>query len=435
MMFETPVERGVKDKSESEKQIRAIIEHARKEKRLLLTEDESKTIVNHYGIETTKTLLAKTKKQAVNAARSIGYPVVMKIHSKDITHKSDCGGVVLNLGCDSEVEHAYDTMMEQIKKAVPDAAIGGVSIQQMIDPKNPEFILGSKKDPIFGSVILFGLGGIYTELFKDRAIGIPPLNQVLAHQIVRQTRAYQLLKGFRNLVAPEMKKVEETMIHFSHLIEDFPEIKEVDLNPLKATKDGLIAVDARIILDDYPKKHPHLIISKYPSHYQKTITSKDGRKILLRPIKPEDEYLWLDMFKSFSQQSVRFRFFRLIKEADHAMRVRYCNIDYDREIGIVAEIEEEGQKRFLGVTRIILPPGEQDEAEFALIVTDKWQRRGLGSEFLDFTIEIAKKKGVKRLVGEVLKDNKPMINLCKEKNFDITRTSDPEVYKLSYDIS
>jgi acetyltransferase len=435
MLFETPVERVVKDKSESEKQIHSIIENALKEKRILLTEDESKTIVNHYGIETTKTVLAKTKKQSVHAAQTIGYPVVMKIHSKDITHKSDCGGVVLNLRCDTDVEKAYDSMMKQVKKAVPDATINGVTIQQMIDSNNPEFILGSKKDSIFGSVILFGLGGIYTELFKDRAIGIPPLNQVLAHQVVKQTRAYQLLRGFRNLVAPDMTKVEETMIHFSHLIEDFPEIKEVDLNPMKATKDGLIAVDARIILDEHPKKHPHLIISKYPSHYQKTITSKDGRKILLRPIKPEDEYLWLDMFKSFSQQSVRFRFFRLIKEADHAMRVRYCNIDYDREIGIVAEIEEEGKKRFLGVTRIILPPGEQDEAEFALIVTDKWQRRGLGSEFLDFTIEIAKKKGVKRLVGEVLKDNKPMISLCREKNFDIIRTSDPEVYKLSYDIS
>jgi len=435
MLFETPVERVVVDKSESEKQIRLIIKTAQKENRMLLTEDESKMIVNHYGIQTTKTVLATTKKQAVKAAQSIGYPVVMKIHSKDITHKSDCGGVVLNLGCDDEVEMAYETMMKQVKKAVPDATISGVTIQQMIDPKNPEFILGSKKDPIFGSVILFGLGGIYTELFKDRAIGIPPLNQVLAHQIVKQTRAYKLLKGFRNLVAPDMTKVEEAMINFSHLIEDFPEIKEVDLNPLKATKDGLVAVDARIILDDQPKKKPHLIISKYPSHYQKTITSKDGRKILLRPIKPEDEYLWLDMFKSFSQQSVRFRFFRLIKEADHAMRVRYCNIDYDREIGIVAEIEEDGKKRFLGVTRIILPPGERDEAEFALIVTDKWQRRGLGSEFLDFTIEIAKKKGVKRLVGEVLKDNKPMISLCKEKNFDIIRTSDPEIYKLSNDLS
>ena len=434
MLFETPIQRNVKEKKTSEKKIRSIFEKAKKENRTLLTEDESKTIVQAYGIQTTQTKLAKNKKEALQIAKKIGYPVVMKIHSPTITHKSDSGGVILNISCDNALEESYDTMMTNVKKAVPDAEITGVTIQQMLDGQSPEFILGSKKDPIFGSVILFGLGGVYTELFKDKAIGIPPLNQVLVQQIIQQTKAFKLLKGYRNLTAPDMKNVEETMINFSHLIEDFPEIKEIDLNPLKSTKNNLVAVDARIILDDNHWKKPHLIISKYPNHYQKKISIKDGREILLRPIKPEDEYLWLDMFKSFSQQSVRFRFFRMIKEADHAMRVRYCNIDYDREIGIVAEINEDGKKRFVGVTRIILPPGEKDEAEFALIVADKWQRRGLGSEFLDFTIEIARKKGVKRIVGEVLKDNTPMINLCQEKQFEITRSEDPEVYRLSYDV-
>ena len=434
MLFETPVERKTAAKQENKKHVKSIIEQATKEKRTLLTEDESKTIVEYYGIKTTQTKLAKTKKEAVQIAKKIGYPVVMKIHSKDINHKSDSGGVILNIQCDDEVEKAFETIMKNVKKAVPNAKINGITVQQMINAQNPEFILGSKKDPIFGSAILFGMGGVYTELFKDRAIGFPPLNQVLAKQIMKQTKAYALLKGFRNLPAPDIENVEETMINFSNLIEDFPEIKEIDLNPLKATEHDLIAVDARIILDKDYEKNPHLIISKYPSHYEKKITLKDKTKILLRPIKPEDEYLWLDMFKSFSQQSVRFRFFRMIKEADHAMRVRYCNIDYDREMGIVAEIEENGVKRFLGVTRIILPPGETDEAEFALIVADKWQRRGLGSEFLDFTFEIAKKKGVKRIVGEVLKDNTPMISLCKEKGFDILRSEDPEAYKLHYEI-
>ncbi|RLF58753.1 MAG: acetyl CoA synthetase subunit alpha [Thermoplasmata archaeon] len=432
ILFETPIERIVKDKKASEKNIHEIIKNAKRENRTLLTEDESKSIVNYYGIQTTETILAKNKKEAMQIAKKIGYPVVMKIHSPNISHKSDSGGVILNICNDEEVEKAYTKMIADVKKAEPGAKINGVTIQQMIDAQSPEFILGSKKDPIFGSVILFGMGGIYTELFKDKSIGIPPLNQALSQQILKQTKAYSLLTGYRNLVAPDMKKVEETMINFSHLIEDFPEIKEIDLNPLKSTDKGLIAVDARIIIDEHPNKHPHLIISKYPSHYQKNITLKDGTKILLRPIKPEDEYLWLDMFNTFSQQSVRFRFFRLIKEADHAMRVRFCNIDYDREVGIVAEIEEDGKKRFLGVTRIILPPGEKDEVEFALIVTDKWQRRGLGSEFLDFTIEMAKMKGVKRIVGEVLKENRSMIKLCKDKQFEISRSKDPEVYNLEY---
>jgi len=286
---------------------------------------------------------------------------------------------------------------------------------------------------VFGSVILFGLGGKLTEFYKDRAIGFPPLNQVLAHRIIEQTRAYQLLKGFRDLPPVNMKKVEETMIRFSQLIIDHPEIKELDINPLIANGEDLVAVDARIIIDMDSKDHPNLIISPYPSKYRKKITLKDGTKVVLRPIKPEDEYLWLDMFKSFSQETIRYRFFRIIKDTPHEMRTRYCNIDYDREMGIVAEIEEEGKKRFLGVTRIIVDPSKNREAEFALVVGDKWQRLGLGSELLDYTFEIGQDKNIKKIYGLVLKDNTPMISLCKEKGFKFS-DGDPGEYKIEYDL-
>ena len=297
-----------------------------------------------------------------------------------------------------------------------------------------EFILGYNKDSVFGCIILFGMGGVYTELFKDRAIGFPPLNQVLAQRILEQTKAYKLLKGYRNISSVPMEKVEETMINFSQMIEDHPEIAEIDINPLVACGDDLIAVDARIIHDENPDKKPHMVISKYPTQYIKEIKLNDGTEVLLRPIKPEDEGMWQDMFNTFSDEAVRFRFFRRIKDTPHEMRTRYCNIDYDREIGIVAEVEEDGKKRILGVSRIIKQPGQNDEAEFALIVSDEWQRKGLGSDFVDFTIDIARDKGLAKLTGVVLKDNIPMITLCKEKNFKI-KSGDPGEYKIQYDIT
>lgn len=431
-LYETPEELHIKTPAHKET-IKKILDAAEKEKRELLNEIESKTFLELYGIKTTKPHVAETEDKAVQLAEKIGYPVVMKIHSPQITHKSDVGGVVLDLRCKEDIKKTFKEMVKRAKEKVPDAKILGVTIQKMIKTRGYELIMGSKKDPVFGSAILFGLGGIYTELFKDRAIGFPPLNQVLAQRIIEKTKAYELLKGFRGLPPVNMMKVEETMVNFSQLIIDHPEIKEIDINPLIASGDDLIAVDARIILDKNWKDKPHLIIMPYPTKYVKTVKLKDGIEVLLRPIKPEDELLWLDMFQTFSQETVRFRFFRIVKDTPHEMRTRYCNIDYDREIAIVAEVKEKEKRRFLGVTRLILKPGSTDEAEYALVVTDKWQRLGLGSEFIDYTIEIAKDKKVKKLYGVVLKDNVPMITLCREKNFKITE-GDPGEYKVEYDL-
>jgi acetyltransferase len=433
LLFETPEELDIETSSSRKEIANDILKNAIKEKRNLLYENESKTLLELYNIKTTTPIIAETEIKAVQIAEKIGYPVVMKIYSPDITHKSDVGGVILDLQSKDDVKKAFDNMIKQVKKKVPKAKIKGVTIQKMIKNKGYELILGSKKDSIFGSTILFGMGGIYTELFKDRSIGFPPLNQVLAHRIIEKTKAYELLKGFRGLPPVNIQKVEETMINFSQLIIDNPEVQELDINPLIASGDELIAVDARIILDDNWKNKPHLIITPYPTRYIKKVKLKDGTEVLFRPIKPEDELLWLDMFQTFSQETVRFRFFRIIKDTPHEMRTRYCNIDYDREIAIVGEIKEKDKRRFLGVTRIILKPGSTDEAEYALVVTDKWQRLGLGSEFIDYTIEIAKDKGLKTLYGVVLKDNIPMITLCQEKHFKITE-GDPGEYKVEYDL-
>jgi len=431
-LYETPVELEVKTPAHREI-IQKILNTAKNERRTTLNESESKTFLELYGISTTQPLIATTEQEAVDAAEKLGYPIVMKILSPQISHKSDVGGVVLDLRCGDDIRTTFQAMTKRAKEKVPDAEIIGVTIQKMIKNNGYELILGSKKDPVFGSVILFGLGGIYTELFKDRAIGFPPLNQVLAERIIEKTKAYDLLKGFRNIPPVDMKRVEETMVTFSQMIIDYPEIKEVDINPLIPQGNDLIAVDARIILDPEPEKHPHLIITPYPTKYIKPVTLKDGTKAILRPIKPEDENMWLEMFKSFSEETVRFRFFRIIKDTPHEVRTRYVNIDYDREIGIVAEINDHGKKRILGVARLIAEPAHKDEAEFALVVTDEWQRQGLGSEFLDFLIEIAKDKNLAKINGVVLKDNYPMIALCREKNFRFSE-GDPGEYKVENDL-
>jgi len=431
--YETPEELDIRPLPSNQEKLKNILNNALIEGRTLLNEDEAKEFIEMYGIKSTKPIVAGSEVKAVQTAKKIGYPVVMKIHSPQITHKSDVDGVALDLQCENDVRKAFKNMIKQVKENVPDAEIKGVTIQKMIKNKGYELILGSKKDPVFGSIILFGMGGVFTELLKDRAIGFPPLNQVLAHRIIERTKAYKLLQGFRGLPPANIQKIEETMINFSQLIVDHPEIQEIDINPLIASGDDIIAVDARVVIDKHPKKTQHLIISTYPSKYVKTVKLRDGSKVLLRPIKPEDEYLWLDMFKTFSEETVRYRFFRIIKDTPHEMRTRYCNIDYDREIGIVAEIEENGKRRFLGVTRIILTPGRNDEAEFAMVVSDEWHRRGLGSEFVDHTIDIAKDKGLKKINGVVLKDNVPMISLCREKKFKIT-DGDPGEYKIEYDL-
>lgn len=431
-LYETPQELDIKTPAHTEI-VKKILDTAAEEKRTLLNESEAKTFLELYGITTTTPIIAENEQKAMKAAKKIGYPVVMKILSPQISHKSDVGGVVLDLRCDEDVRKTFQQMTKKAKEKVPDAKILGVTIQKFVKNQGFELILGSKKDPVFGSVILFGLGGIFTELFKDRAIGFPPLNQTLAHRIIEKTKAYHLLKGFRNIPPVNMNSVEETMIKFSQMLIDHPEIKEVDINPLIPYGNELIAVDARIILDPEPQKHPHLIITPYPVKYKKHIKLKDGTEVTLRPIKPEDEEMWLEMFKSFSEETIRFRFFRIIKETPHEVRTRYCNIDYDREIGIVAVVTRNGKKRILGVARIIVDPVKKDHCEFALVVTDEWQRQGLGSRFLDFLIEIAKDKNLTKINGVVLKDNYPMIALCKEKNFRFSE-GDPGEYKVEYDV-
>jgi acetyltransferase len=430
LLYETPEELSI-DSAPPKRPIMNILRQAASENRETLTEDEAKRLLDYYNFPVVKTEVAKSAEEAVNLARRIGYPVVLKILSPQITHKTDVGGVVLDLTSDAQVRESFGLMTEKAKKAYPQAEILGVTVQSMIKQEGYEVIIGGKSDPLFGPVILFGLGGVAVELFKDYAMGLPPLNTTLARNMMAETKVFQLLKGYRNQPGVNLKLLEEILLLFSQLLIDFPQLKEIDINPLIMTEKEAYILDARVIFDKAKlgkkfEPHQHLVISPYPKKYELIWHLKDGREILFRPIKPEDEPLWLEMFQSFSEDSIRYRFFQLLKETPHEVRVRYCNIDYDREIAIVPIIKEEGTPRILGVGRLTIEP-DGKTGEIAFIVRDKWQGLGLGAKLVDYVIEIAAEKGIKRIVAIIMRQNHKAINLVEKMGFKVKKQDDDTV--------
>jgi len=430
LIYETPEELPVNE-TPPKRPIMVILRNAAVEDRELLTEAEAKKLLEYYEFPVVKTCVSKTPEEAVSLANQIGYPVVMKILSPQITHKTDAGGVILDLNSDADVKKAYETIIQNAKKYDPNAEIEGVTVQKMIKKKGYEVILGAKTDPLFGPVILFGMGGIGVELFKDFSLGLPPLNQTLVRRIMEETKVYQLLKGYRNVPPADIKLLEEIMVQFSQMLIDYPQIKEIDINPLFVGESEAFAFDARIVVDkksvfEKLEPHQHLVISPYPKKYETLWKLRDGRTVLLRPIKPEDEPLWLEMFQNFSEESIRYRFFQIIKDTPHEVRVRYCNIDYDREIAIVPELTENGRKKILGVVRVSLEP-DLKTGEIAFIIADPWQGLGLGTKMVDYVLEICKDMGVETVYGIMLPDNQRAISLMQKMGFTINYLDDGTV--------
>ena len=426
LLYQTPEELPV-DSSPPKRPINVVIKEAARENREKLSETEAKKLLEAYHVPVVKTLIAETEDEAVSAVSQLGYPVVLKILSPQIVHKSDIEGVVLDINSKAELQEAFRKVMQRAKEKMPESEIQGVTVQPMIRKKGYEIILGAKTDPLFGPVIMFGMGGA-GEVFEDIAIGLPPLNQTLARRIMEETKVYQLLKGYRNAPPANLKLLEEIMVRFSQMLVDFPQIKEVDVNPLFINKKEALALDARVVIDRERvsakfEPHEHLVISPYPKKYETVWRMRDGRTVLLRPIKPEDEPLWLEMFQNFSEESVRYRFFNVIKDTPHEVRIRYCNIDYDREIGIVAELEEEGRRKILGVMRLIIEP-DGKTGEVAFIVADPWQGLGLGTKMVDYMIEICRDKGLETVYAFMLPDNHRAIRLVKKMGFTIEYATD-----------
>ena len=390
----------------------------------VLTEIETKAILASYGIPVNPTVAADSAAAAVQAARNLGFPVVLKINSPQITHKSDVGGVRVGLADEAEVKMAFAEMTDSIKAKVPEARILGVTVQPLASHVDFELIVGAKRDPGFGPLILFGLGGVYTEVLHDTAIELPPLNHMLALRLIQRTRVSHLLEGYRNLPGADLNKLSELIMRLAQLVTDFSQITELDINPLFIMQGQPLAVDARMVVEQNPVPAPrHLIIAPYPNQYIQDWMLEDGTPLILRPMKPEDEPLVKDFLAACSEDTIYFRYFRLIRKWTHEMLIRFTQNDYDRELGLMAVGAPPGPQVMMGVSRLVMTP-DRESGEFAIIVADRWQGKGLGSKLLTSLIDIARTMGVKRLWGEVLSQNHPMLELVKKGGFALKTDHD-----------
>jgi acetyltransferase len=405
-----------------------LIQNVRKQGRTILTEFESKQLLSAYGIPTVDTRVAVTEAEAVKLAGEIGYPVVLKLYSETITHKTDVGGVQLNLRNALAVRRAWNAIASSVEKRVGKEHFLGVTVQPMIDLDGYELIIGSSPDAQFGPVLLFGTGGQLVEVFKDRCLALPPLNATLARRMMEQTLIYQALKGVRGRKPVNLAALEELLVRFSQLVVEQPWIAEIDINPLLASSEQLIALDARVVIygkDMTEDKLPASAICPYPTQYVGPWTLKSGTKVVIRPIRPEDEPAMVKFHETLSEESVYYRYFTQLKldqRIAHERLTRMCFNDYDREIPLVAERKDAktGASEILGVGRLSKLRG-LNEAEFALIISDHWQRQGLGTELLKRLVQIGRQEGLERIRATMLKDNHAMQRVAKRVGFTLNR--------------
>ena len=411
-----------------------LIEKGLSRKHARLTEPESKQVLSAYGIPVNRTAFAASKEDAQDLAEKLGYPLVMKISSPDIIHKSDVGGVKLNLQSAADIAPAFESITQKIHKNKPDAEIHGVSLQTMHQRPEFEIIAGAKNDRNFGPVITFGLGGIYTELFKDINLDLVPLNRLLARRLMQGTRTYTLLSGYRGQPAADIKAFEEMLVCLSNLVIDFPEISELDMNPVIVADSQPLVLDARIGLRPVDVASPHhLSISPYPRQFEWKDIRTDGLRLFIRPIKPEDGPLLEDLFDRLSATSIYHRFFSPLKTLPHYMLVRFTQIDYEREISLVA-LEENDAMHMIGVSRVTANP-DGTVGEFAVLVGDDWQGKGIGAQLLKRCLYIAKERGMEKVWGSAMTDNTQMVALAKKLGFDVALDAANHEYQLTIDLT
>jgi acetyltransferase len=402
-----------------------ILAQAQRHGRPMLSELDSKAVLESYGIPTVKTRVAHTADEAVEQAEAFGYPVVLKVLSPAISHKTDVGGVKLNLTDRAAVRNAFQEILESARRARPEATIEGVSVEPMITLVGAmELIIGAKRDPVFGPVVLVGNGGVTAELFQDRALGLPPLNDTLARRMLRSLRSWPLLEGYRGRPSMNVDRLVEVMLRFSQLIADRPEIIEVDINPVLLSHDRLMALDARVLLDLESIGKPqrpfaHLAIRPYPQEFIRSVRLADGTPLVLRPIKPEDEPSWQEFHRHCSEESVHHRFNGALK-ASHESACRFCFPDYDREMPIIAEVEHGGRKSMIGLAQLVAD-ADHNRAEFAVLVSDSWQGRGLGSLMTEACLDIARDWGVRQVVAETAVTNTRMAKILDHLGFAVER--------------
>ncbi|MBX3432279.1 MAG: bifunctional acetate--CoA ligase family protein/GNAT family N-acetyltransferase [Pirellulales bacterium] len=435
LLYETPRDVPVAF-SLNRTKFREVFDSLLTEENDVLGESTSKALLDAYEIPVTKTYLARTADDAVQLATRVGYPVALKIASPQITHKTDVGGVALGLLDEAAVRAAFDEVIASARRRRPDATVEGVAVQRMIDrAAGHELIVGAKRDPVFGSVLMVGAGGVAAELYADRALELPPLSERLARHMLESLRCWPLLKGFRGRPAVNIDRLIEVLMRVSYLAADYPEIAELDVNPLLATPDDVVALDARVILDRAavlrtPRRFSHLAIRPYPEEFVRTAKLEDGAPCVLRPIKPEDEPLWHELLASCSVETRWMRFGCLFNHTTHEMATRYCFIDYDRELALVAEVDEGGERKLAGVGRLVANTDHSD-AEFAILVADAWQNRGLGSLITDACLDVCAEWGVRRVFAVTAPGNTRMTRIFRNRGFrsDGTATSEAIVLR------
>ena len=426
-LYETPVLAEGSDSNGSRATAAAILDQVRETGRTLLTEYESKQLLAAYGIPTVATHIATSEDQAVAIACQVGYPVVLKLHSETITHKTDVGGVKLNLNNADAVRDAFHS----IKNSIEAEHFLGVTVQAMAKLDGYELIIGSSIDEQFGPVLLLGTGGQLVEVFQDRALALPPLNTTLARRMMEQTRIYEALKGVRGQKAVDLTALAKLMVRFSQLVVEQPWIKEIDINPLLVSSDRLLALDARIILHDTDTSEsqlPRIAIRPYPAQYIKPWTLNDGKTVTIRPIRPEDESLIVKFHQYISEESFYLRYFHLMKlqtRITHERLTPICFIDYDREMALVADYldPDTGEREILGIGRLSKIYGTK-EAEFGMLVSDRYQGLGLGTELLHSLIDIGRQEQLNRITADILPQNYTMQHLCTKLGFNLQRNMD-----------
>lgn len=435
LLLQTPAQFSRRYEGADVDSARLIIESALAEGRRIMSEPESIALLGAFRIPSVRNGIARTPNEALVLAASIGFPVAMKIHSPDITHKSDAGGVRLNINSGQAVRGAYRELVEQVQKNRPEAKIDGVTVEKMYRSRNGrELMVGVINDPVFGPVISFGGGGTAVEVLGDSAVALPPLNHQLARELIERTRVAKMLGQFRHMPPADMDALVEVLLRVSTMACELPWLREMDINPLILDEHGVVAVDARIRVD-FPRvsadPYHHMAIHPYPANLVTRSQLPDGTDIVVRPIRPEDAEMEQDFIRELSDEAKYFRFMQALQELTPEMLVRFTQIDYDHEMAFIATRERGGREEELGVARYVINP-DRRSCEFALVVSNQWQRKGLAHRLMHHLMEVARTRGLESMDGEVLSNNNKMLELVKALGFQIYNDpDDPGIKQVS----
>ena len=425
---------------------RLIIESVLSERRKVLTEMESKTLLSCFHIPVTQTILARNATEAMMISAQLGFPVALKIDSPDVSHKSDVQGVALNIMNAASARDNYNDMVERVKRIQPSARINGVTVQKMANARRGrEIYVGLVTDDPFGPVIVFGAGGTMIELLNDRAMELPPLNQFLARRLIDRSRVAETLGEWRGASAVDMDALEQVLLRVSEMVCELPHLREMDINPIIVDESGAVAVDARIVIDSAPQTsngrasdYHHLSILPYPARYEKTLPLRGGGEYTIRPIHPDDANMLKKLVSELSPESRYFRFVSSMAELPPSMLARFTLIDYDREMALVAVVKErtstpEGDisetERIVGVSRYVTNP-DQSSCEFALVVADDFNGKGLGSRLMESIMDVAREKGLAEIEGLVLANNAGMLKLMRGLGYQVKSYPEDPDFKL-----